>query len=320
MEAALRSGRDRLRSLIDATVVATLLLIVVGGIVRVSDSGLGCGAPGSGARGWPLCGGRLVPLVRTSMIVEYTHRFLAAIVVVATLLIAITAVRERRLIRGAAFAFALVLAQAALGALTVEHDLHTPLVAAHLATAMLLLAVLLTLAWRARAPRPPDGEQRPPPTRALRSVVTAAATVLLMTIVAGGVIAGTERAGTTEAHQVEGAHMACGAQFPTCNGALAPFSGNENVDIQLTHRTLALLSLLAIGALFIATRRRVPRRLRLALAALLLTQGLLGALNVWLGEHAALVVTHLAVGALLWATTAMVALLALDGRRADNVT
>jgi heme A synthase len=27
---------------------------------------------------------------------------------------------------------------------------------------------------------------------------------------------------------------------------------------------------------------------------------LLGALNVWLGEHASLVVVHLAVGALLW--------------------
>ena len=31
------------------------LLIVVGGVVRVSDSGLGCGAEGSGTDGWPLC-------------------------------------------------------------------------------------------------------------------------------------------------------------------------------------------------------------------------------------------------------------------------
>ena len=60
-------GRPRLRLL-------TFLLIVVGGIVRISDSGLGCGAGGSGTKGWPLCGGRVIPLVDENMIVEYSHR------------------------------------------------------------------------------------------------------------------------------------------------------------------------------------------------------------------------------------------------------
>ena len=42
------------------TAGVTFLLIVVGGIVRVSDSGLGCGAAGSGTEGRPLCGGQVI--------------------------------------------------------------------------------------------------------------------------------------------------------------------------------------------------------------------------------------------------------------------
>ena len=41
--------------------VATFVLIIVGGIVRVSDSGLGCGPGGSGFHGWPFCNGDVVP-------------------------------------------------------------------------------------------------------------------------------------------------------------------------------------------------------------------------------------------------------------------
>ena len=54
----------RFRRLADLTVFATFLLIVVGGIVRVSESGLGCGPGGSGTEGWPLCNGEAVPLLR----------------------------------------------------------------------------------------------------------------------------------------------------------------------------------------------------------------------------------------------------------------
>ncbi|MCL6440463.1 MAG: COX15/CtaA family protein, partial [Thermoleophilum sp.] len=49
------------RRLAVATLVATFLLIVLGGIVRVSGSGLGCGPEGSGFHGWPFCNGDIVP-------------------------------------------------------------------------------------------------------------------------------------------------------------------------------------------------------------------------------------------------------------------
>ncbi len=41
---------SRFRRLVNLTIGATLCLILIGGIVRVSDSGLGCGAEGSGTR------------------------------------------------------------------------------------------------------------------------------------------------------------------------------------------------------------------------------------------------------------------------------
>ena len=59
--------------------------------------------------------------------------------------------------RGSVAAGLLVLAQAALGGLTVEHGLEDELVAAHLGLAMLLLGLLLVLrrGGRATAAAPP---------------------------------------------------------------------------------------------------------------------------------------------------------------------
>ena len=46
-----------------------------------------------------------------------------------------------------------------------------------------------------------------------------------------------------------------------------------------------------------------------------MAQILLGALNVWLGEHAGLVVAHLTLGTLLWATVVYAALSWSPGAR-----
>ena len=68
------------RRLVLATGVATFVLIIVGGVVRVSDSGLGCGPGGSGFHGWPFCNGDVVPGVDLNSVVEYTHRVVAGVV------------------------------------------------------------------------------------------------------------------------------------------------------------------------------------------------------------------------------------------------
>jgi heme A synthase len=85
-----------------------------------------------------------------------------------------------------------------------------------------------------------------------------------------------------------------------------PFGKARLVDIHLAHRAfMYLASLLLISLIVLALRRRPsPGVVRLAwlLAILLVVQITLGALNVWLDVYEGLIVAHLAVGTLLWAT------------------
>jgi heme A synthase len=53
----------------------------------------------------------------------------------------------------------------------------------------------------------------------------------------------------------------------------------------------------------VALRRRVAVRTARALALLLALQVLVGALNVWLDEYELLILLHLTLGTLLWATS-----------------
>ena len=134
------------------TVIATFVLILVGGVVRVSDSGLGCGPGGSGFHGWPFCNGDVVPGVNLNSVVEYTHRVVAATVTLLIFYLAVQAWRRYRgnrpLVWGATAAALLIVSQAVLGGATVEHGLDEGLVAAHLGLAMALLALAIYV-WRA---------------------------------------------------------------------------------------------------------------------------------------------------------------------------
>lgn len=289
-----------------ATIVATFVLILIGGAVRVSDSGLGCGAAGSGTHGWPLCEGGLVPNADANAIVEFSHRIAATVVAVLILAMAWQAWRNLRanrwLVRGTIAAGVLVLIQAGLGGVTVENNLHEALVAAHLGLAMLLLGLLVALRRLAR----PE-QAAVPSSRALRILAVTSTALVLCTIVAGGVVAGTEGEGTAN-EPVLGAHLACGEQFPTCLDQFMPFGTGRLVDIHLTHRLfmyLAAISVLATGA--VALRERVRARSFYLAGGLLLAQVLLGALNVWLGKHPGLIMAHLALGTLLWWTVVQAA-------------
>ena len=92
--------------------------------------------------------------------------------------------------------------------------------------------------------------------------------------------------------------------FPECgSGKFLPFGNNRLTDIHLTHRVFVYLATIAIIVLLSVAFARGSRDRLLALGALLLfCQFLLGAMNVWLGEHGPLIVAHLTTGTLLWAT------------------
>ena len=304
--------RVRFRRLAYLTAALTFALIVVGGVVRISDSGLGCGPAGSGTEGWPLCGGGVVPAIDTNMIVEYSHRVLAAAVTILIAYLVWTAWRRRRserlLVRVSIATLGLILIQAALGGLTVEEGLKQELVATHLGVAMFQIGLVL-LMGRLGGPDPPP-TLRPGATRAIRTLTGVALVAVLGTIVAGGYMSASELHGTGVEHRSVDAHMACGDEFPACGGEFLPFGRSEALDIHLTHRAfmyVAVVVLLTLFATVVRQRRRLEERWGAELANLawvtvvvLIAQVLLGAVNVWAGEQAWLIVAHLAVGTLLW--------------------
>lgn len=294
----------RFRRLVTATIVATFVLILIGGVVRVSDSGLGCGPAGSGTHGWPLCEGGVVPAASAESAIEFSHRIAAGVVAVMIAIVvwqAFRRLREHRLlVRGAVAAGVLVLAQAALGGLTVEEGLDDELVAAHLGLAMLFLGLLILL--RRGASSGPAPALRAT-VRGLRPLTVVATALVLATIVAGGYVAGTEKEGTAAEPAGGQAHVACGEQFPGCNGSWMPFGQSRLVDIQLAHRAFMYLAALAVFAMAaLALVRRAPSRAFWIAAVVLCCQVALGAANVWAGKHAGLILGHLALGTVLWST------------------
>ena len=301
------------RRLALGTLAATFLLVIVGGVVRLSDSGLGCGPAGSGFHGWPMCRGDLVPGLELNAIVEYAHRALAAACGLLMIALAVWAWRSLRgshpgIVRAAVGGVALIVAQGLLGAATVELNLDELLVAAHLGLAMLLLALLLYV-WRSARPAaaaqagdPPGGDS---PGPGLRRLSAAASVLVLATIMAGGYMAGTQKHGRTDHVPGAGAHHACGTDFPACNGSFMPFGQSQLADIHLTHRAFMYLAVvLVLAAALLALRRRPGReavRYAWAATAVLIAQVVLGAVNVWVPEeYELLVLAHLAVGTLLW--------------------
>ncbi|MEK6230096.1 MAG: COX15/CtaA family protein [Actinomycetota bacterium] len=302
------------RRLAFVTAAATFLLVIVGGVVRVSESGLGCGPAGSGLNGWPFCNGDVVPGLDLNSVIEYSHRVLASAVGLLMIALAVLAWRRYRgqtgLVRASIGAAVLVVAQGLLGAATVEKDLDEGLVAAHLGLAMALLALLLYI-WRVSKPEnvgipAANGGSR------FRAVSLVSSGLVLCTIVAGGYMAGTQNYGRADYQLGDGAHHACGKEFPSCNGDFLPFGQARLVDIHLTHRVFMYLASIAVIALIVMAVRRRPsagvvRNAQIA-AAILFSQVLVGALNVWLDEYEALIVLHLALGTLLWATVVGLAL------------
>ena len=303
----------RFRRLALTTAVVTFLLVVVGGIVRVSESGLGCGPSGSGLHGWPLCGGQAIPIVgNEALFVEFAHRFLAGVVVLLIAVMIWFAFRDLRElrwpVRGSIAVGVLVLCQAGLGGLTVEYNLHEFLVAAHLCLAMICFGLLIWLTIAAGdSKREVEGEKPRKPISRLKPFVFTAAGLLLASMVAGSYMAGTEKLGA-DGVATTGAHMACGNQFPNClDQGVFPFGRNELIDIHLTHRLLVYLAAIAIIVMLVAAWRMGSRSRLIPLAAVILVvQIVLGGMNVWLGSHAALIVAHLATAVTLWATVLLI--------------
>lgn len=245
----------------------TYLLIVLGAVVRITGSGMGCGDH------WPLCNGHLFPpLGDIGTVIEWSHRLVAALVSILVAALGVYAWRLRHPARRTAYlAVGLLIVQVLLGAITVKLELPPWTVIVHLGTAMLLLATLLVATTG--------------PSPGLRPGSVMLLVLAFITVLFGALTANLGAAG------------AC-TGFPLCNGQVWPTgSSGALAHIHWTHRLLAYA--LTISALLWAVR--TPARGPKVVLALVLLQVAVGAATVLLGLPPGLQAAHVAVGAAVWA-------------------
>lgn len=254
-------------------------LIVLGALVRAHGAGLAC-------PDWPLCFGQAVPEFDLKVAFEWTHRVVAGGIAFLFAGLAIAAARnpvaKRAVGRLVMIGAVLLGAQIVLGALTVWHLLASWTVTSHLITGN-AFAVTLLLTQRAlsEAWRPPPA--RPVPAPRVQVALVAAAMLLLVQMVLGGLVSSTF------------VGLAC-PDWPQCmDGVWFPtWSGPQG--LHLVHRTngYALLAALALCAWWGREEPSVARWLQVAVA-LVAAQIVVGVANVLLqipvevtGLHSAL--------------------------------
>lgn len=291
---------SRLPGFFVATVALVFVLIVWGGIVRLSGSGLSIPE-------WPLAeGGRFIPPPQTRVMIEFTHRVLAMAVGLATmaLAVAVYAKRRYRAALGKTMGIALVVLaiQIVMGGRVVLEELGVERVVAHLLLAFLFFAIMLRMTLRAQdvareeaAPAaaanggPPQQDRR---IKGLRAMSHSVAGLVFLQSGLGAWVSSS------------GASLAC-PDFPTCHGTLFPRMEGL-VGIHYAHRLGAYLIFLAVLVLSIRSlsvplppRARWPLRLSGVLVSL---QVLLGIANVMMAVPLPISAGHLATALALFGT------------------
>ena len=270
------------------------LQIALGGVVRVTGSGLGC-------PDWPLCHGRPYPAADVHSIIEYSHRtvgVITGILLIATVALAWVVFRNQRPLLAwlATASLIAIAAEGALGGVVVANELAPWLVVVHLGLAMIILGFLLATAVMAL---PATAGVQGRSLRRLAGIAAAATYGLMLT-------GSTVVASSAD----EGCHA-----WPLCgNGFALNFTGAD--AFTMLHRGSVLL----IGALLvyvlIAALGEVSLRL-IAIPTIIVL-----ALQVAVGAGAALTESalfnglHVAIATLVWAGMLSIALMTLP--RADR--
>jgi cytochrome c oxidase assembly protein subunit 15 len=251
-------------------------LVVTGGAVRLTGSGLGCPT-------WPECTpGSYTPVPHQAeealhVWIEFANRLLTFVLVIAAVVVLAAVLRTgRKDLRGLALGQLLgIFGQGVLGGITVLTDLHPLPVAGHLILSIILIAGATSL--RAQRFAPKVAETPASLTKKIASVhvVTSFAVIVLGTLVTGsGPHAGDEKA----------------QRF-----------GFDIQTVAWIHADVVIFLLGVTFAFFVATgtTQATKRRLKI-FTVIALAQGAIGYIQYFTGIPEVLVAAHLLGATLVW--------------------
>jgi cytochrome c oxidase assembly protein subunit 15 len=274
-----RSGR-LLRPVALAQLIANMVIVVTGGAVRLTGSGLGCPS-------WPRCTeGSYVTTEAMGWhgAVEFGNRTLTGVVgvlAVACVLLALAATgRSRRRVGLAVLTFAGIPAQIVMGGITVRTHLNPWAVACHFLISIGVIAAAYQLWVAAGEPDTPVHPIVKPPLRALAALVVGVSAAVLAV---GTVVTGSgPHAGDAQAHR----------------------TGLDPQNVAQLHTDLVMLLVGLSVALWFALRAtRAPRSARRAALDLMVVeaaQGVIGFVQYFTHLPVALVGLHMAGATVVW--------------------
>ena len=279
---------------------ATVLLIVAGGLVTSTGSGLAV-PDWPTSYGWNMFTFPMKHMVG-GIFYEHGHRLIASGVGFLTIVLAAwlwKAEPRRWMRRLGLIALGAVCLQGLLGGVTVLYFLPTAISTAHAGLAQVFFCLTIAIAlftsrgWTAPAHDPVDD-------RALRLVATTTTVFIYVQIIVGA----------TMRHSEAGLAI---PDFPLVFGGILPPEWTPQIAVHFAHRLGALIVTLAIAAtaghvLHHHPRRSELRKPALTLACLVLAQVTLGAFVIWSEKNVAINTAHVVVGALTLATSLVLTL------------
>jgi len=266
-----------------AALASNVGIVITGGVVRITGSGLGCAE-------WPRCEpGSFVPttgvLNDLHAAIEFGNRLLTFVVLGATLWFLWEVRRSggiAPLVRRIAVVLPLgVLAQAVIGGITVLTGLRWWTVSVHFLASMVLIALAVIAVHALRA-----DPTEPPASPGLRHAMTAIAAIGFGVLLLGTFVT---------------------AAGPHGGDVNAPRIGIDIRLLAIAHADGVWLLLGAMVATLLLARHLAHPRLVRALSILLivsLAQGGIGYLQYWLGIPRELVSLHVVGASLMWLTLA----------------
>jgi len=279
---------------------ATVLLIVAGGLVTSTGSGLAV-PDWPTSYGWNMFTFPMKHMVG-GIFYEHGHRLIASGVGFLTIILAawLWKAESRRWMRMLGLiALGAVCLQGLLGGITVLYFLPTAISTAHAGLAQIFFCLTVAISlftsrgWTAPAHDPVDD-------RALRTVATATTAFIYLQIIVGA----------TMRHSDAGLAI---PDFPLIFGGILPPEWTPQIAVHFAHRVGALVVTLAIAAtaghvVYHHPERSELRRPALTLACLVLAQVTLGAFVIWSEKNVAINTAHVVVGALTLATSLVLTL------------